>query len=76
MNTLILLLQLLFVSVWYSGILDDAEYACYCKWFEYIMKISPPHLDLIGEIRHCVYDPFLHGRVLYIKNYFVCSKST
>uniref|UniRef100_A0A1X7VMT7 Deoxynucleoside kinase domain-containing protein n=1 Tax=Amphimedon queenslandica TaxID=400682 RepID=A0A1X7VMT7_AMPQE len=34
-----------------NGILDDAEYSCYCKWFEYIMKTNPPHLDLIVYIR-------------------------
>ena len=32
-----------------SNIIDDMEYACYCQWFDYIMKQNRPQLDLIGE---------------------------
>lgn len=40
-----ILFQLLY---YYSGVLDDMEYECYKQWFDHIMKMEPPHLDLIG----------------------------
>ena len=32
-----------------SDIIDDAEYATYCQWYDYITTVQKPHLDLIGE---------------------------
>lgn len=32
-----------------SGVIDDMEYACYCQWFDYVLKRNSPQLDLIGE---------------------------
>lgn len=32
-----------------SGVLDNTEYACYCRWFDHIIKTNPPKIDLIGE---------------------------
>lgn len=33
----------------YSKIIDDMEYSCYCQWFDYITRQNPPQLDLIGK---------------------------
>lgn len=32
-----------------SGVLDDMEYACYCRWFDHIVQSNPPKVDLIGK---------------------------
>ena len=35
----------------FSDLMDDGEFACYCRWFDHLMKVDPPQLDLIGTCR-------------------------
>ena len=41
---------ILFVYSFCSGVMDNAEYACYCKLFDSVTAINPPKVDLIGEL--------------------------